>query len=81
MEEYFASIPLSNSSVLCVGGITRSEAEKAKEEGLPIDGVGYYLFVASQDDPRKPIEILAKLVSEMSADKLRRLFNREPATV
>ena len=74
MEVHFAAKPLTNSSVLCVGGITRTEAEAAKDEGLDIDGFGYYLFIASQNDPRRPIEILAKFASEAAAEKLARMF-------
>lgn len=74
MEEYFATVPLSNSALLCVGGITRGETERAHEEGVEIDGFGYYLFLASQADPTKPIEILAKFATEAAAERLARLM-------
>ena len=79
MDEYFGSMPLSNSSILCVGGITSSEAEVAREEGLDFDGRGYYLFVASNAEPRRPIEILAKFATIAAAEKLARLFMRAEA--
>lgn len=78
MEEYFASTPLNNSTVLCVGGITRSEAERAAEDGIQIDGYGYYLFLASHAEPQRPVEILAKFASEAAAEKLARLFLAQP---
>lgn len=74
MEEYFATIPLGNSSVLCVGGITRAETKHANEDGLAVDGLGYYLFVASEAEPKRPVEVLAKLASNSAAEKLARLF-------
>lgn len=77
VDDYFASSNLTNSLVLCVGGITRSETEQAQEEGLDIDGNGYYVFIASESEPQKPIEILAKFVSNSAAEKLARLFQRQ----
>lgn len=74
MEDYFATTPLGNSAVLCVGGITRDETAKANGDGLAIDGFGYYLFLASEEDPTKPIEVLAKFASTAAAEKLARLF-------
>lgn len=76
MEEYFATVPLSNSSLLCVGGISRVETERANEDGAGIDGFGYYLFLASQADPSKPIEVLAKFTNEGAAETLARLMLR-----
>lgn len=75
-EEYFAAVPISNSSVLCVGSITRSEAARALEEGINIDGTGYYLYLAEQDSPAKPIEILASFSSNSAAEKLIKLFGQ-----
>lgn len=82
MEEYYFDVPVSNSKVLCIGSITREEAEAAASSIC--DGYGYYLFVANADSPRSPIEVLAKLVSEEAArnlcDSLRGAFSRlQPA--
>jgi len=76
MEEYFGSVPISNSTLLCVGGITNGEAARAQEDGLPVDGRGYYLFLANSSDPSRPIEILAKFPTLSAAEKLARLFVR-----
>jgi len=76
MEEYFGSFPLSNATTLCVGGITEKEAEIAREDGLDCDGMGYYLFLSNEDDPQKPIEVLAKFTTNGAAEKLARLFKR-----
>jgi hypothetical protein len=80
MEEYFAEIPVGNSSVLCVGGITRNEAERAIDNGIDVDGFGYYLFVADRTAPERPIEVLAKFVSLAAAENLARQFLRMPRT-
>ena len=74
MDEYFASTPVSNATLLCVGGITRAETEAARDAGLEVDGKGYYLFLADESEPSRPIEILAHFFSEAEASRLARLF-------
>jgi hypothetical protein len=74
MDEFFGMVPLSNAAALCVGGISRAEAIEANERGVEADGRGYYLFLASQEDPHKPVEILAKFSSASAAEKLARLM-------
>ena len=74
MDEYFGCIKISNSTSLCVGGITNSEANQAKKEGMEIDGFGYYLFLSSEAEPRETIEIIAKVLDVGAAEKLARLF-------
>ena len=76
MDEYFAATPITNATVLCVGGITRAEAEVARDDGAEIDGRGYYLFLANEGTPEQPIEILAKIVSDNAAARLARLFEQ-----
>jgi hypothetical protein len=78
MEEYFAEISLGNSSVLCIGSITNAEAERATDDGLSVDGKGYYLFRADESEPNKPIEVLAKFVSAGAAESLARQLLRMP---
>ncbi len=70
MDEYFAAAPMGNSRVLCVGGITRTEAEASQNDGNPVDGAGYYLFVADESEPHKPIELLGKILSPLHAARL-----------
>ena len=79
--EHFAAMPLSNSSVLCVGSITRRETLSAQEDGIQVDGYGYYLFVADESEPKKPIQILAKVATQAAAEKLARLFSAQWAMV
>lgn len=74
MDEYFATAPMTNATLLCVGGITRAETAAAQETGLNIDGTGYYLFLANESRPEQPIEILAKFFSEAEAARAARLF-------
>ena len=74
MDEYFASSPITNATLLCVGGITRAETAAALDAGLQIDGTGYYLFLADESQPQQPIEILAKFFSEAEASRVARLF-------
>ena len=80
MEEYFGLFPVSNAKALCVGGITEKEAEAAREDGIDCDGMGYYLFLSNEDDPQKPIEVLAKFSTNSAAEKLARLFTRVATT-
>jgi hypothetical protein len=74
MDEYFAAIPVNNATVLCVGGVTRAEAQQAQDSGIPIDGHGYYLFLANVSEPRQPIQLLAKFFSEFEAGRIARLL-------
>lgn len=75
MDEHFASMPVTNATCLCVGGITQEEADAAMDEGLCIDGFGYYLFLASEASPSSPIEILAKFSSTGAAERFARLIS------
>ncbi len=74
MNDYFASMPLSNKTVLCVGGITRRETNQAQDDGIDIDGNGYYLFLASVDQPKNPVRLLAKFFTQLEAEAAVRLF-------
>ncbi len=74
MDEYFAAMPMTNATKLCVGGITRAESERANDDGVDVDGRGYYLFLANEADPKQPIEIFAKFVSELEAGRFARLL-------
>jgi hypothetical protein len=65
--------------MLCVGGITRAEACMANDAGIEVDGLGYYLFLADQSEPQKPIEVLAKFADPSAAEKLARLFRLSSA--
>jgi hydroxymethylglutaryl-CoA reductase len=77
MDEYFAAMPMTNATKLCVGGITRSETERACDDGIGVDGRGYYLFLANEADPRQPIRILAKFVSDLEAGRFARLLEAQ----
>ncbi len=74
MEDYFASISISNRSALCVGTITSAETEAANAGGINIDGSGYYLFLADEAEAGRPIEVLAKFSTNGGAEKLSRLL-------
>jgi hypothetical protein len=80
MDEYFATVPVTNATLLCVGGITRVETEAARDAGLAVDGAGYYLFLADESRPEQPIEILAKFFSETEAHRLARLLSAKTLT-
>lgn len=76
MENYFASLSLDDSTVLCVGAITSAEARDAADAGGEIDGLGYYLFLASEAEPTAPITLLAKFMSEETASLAAGAFAR-----
>jgi hypothetical protein len=69
MNETFATIPVRNSRVLCIGSVTRTEARDARASGLEVDPSGHYLFLASASDPSIPIEILARFFSAEHAER------------
>jgi hypothetical protein len=79
MDEYFAAIPVSNATLLCVGGVTSSEAEQARDSGVDIDGHGYYLFLANAAEPRQPIQLLAKFFSQFEAGRIAKLLSAQSA--
>jgi len=74
MEEYFARLAITSGQCLCVGSITAAEAERARSDGIDVDGYGYYVFLADESDPSRPIEILAKFVSLAAAERIARLI-------
>ena len=77
MDEYFGAMNVTNAKVLCVGGITRKEAEAARGDGLDIDGTGYYIFLADQSAPKAPVQILGQLFSPLHAAALSRLLGQQ----
>ncbi|MEM9047787.1 MAG: hypothetical protein AAGC92_03615 [Pseudomonadota bacterium] len=74
MYEKFATIPVSNSRLLCIGGVTRAEAKEARAAGVDIDGSGFYLFLASESEPQAPIEVLASFFSAEHAERTADIF-------
>jgi hypothetical protein len=60
MDEYFAAMPITNATMLCIGGITRREAEMEQNDDIPIDGKGYYLFLADETEPKRPIHFFGR---------------------
>lgn len=69
MQEVFASIGVSNSKRLCIGGVTKAEMREASASGLDVENCGIYLFLASESNPQEPIEILAKFISLDQAER------------
>jgi hypothetical protein len=67
--ETLATVAVSNSKRLCIGGVTRREANEAKAAGLDVDPAGIYLFLASDSDPKSPIEVLAKFFTVDQAER------------
>jgi hypothetical protein len=74
MSELFSAISIKNSRVLCVGGVTSKEAREAAASGLEVDPASYYLYLASEEDPSSPIEILARFFSADQAERAAELF-------
>lgn len=69
MEEYYCDIPLTNAKVLCMGPITSREAASVDADFC--DGFGTYLYLADASDTRSDIEVIARVVSEEAAERLR----------
>ncbi len=72
MEEYYFGAPLSNSKTLCIGPITREEANASDVQMC--DGLGFYLYVVAEGNRANGVEVLAKLVSEEAARRLSKLL-------
>lgn len=70
----FSSIHLTNATRLCIGQITEREAANLRADGVKDDGHGTYLFLASDADPKAPIEILARFLTPVAADRLASLL-------
>ncbi|WP_306025654.1 hypothetical protein [Oceaniradius stylonematis] len=64
----------SNRESLCIGEITASEAELARESDPAIDGYGLYLMSVDNRNPTEPASVLAKFNSEDAARKLASFF-------
>lgn len=69
MEDYFFELPLSNARTLCLGTLTKREADSADVDFC--DGLGTYLYLANADAPSDDIEVIAKVVSMEAAERLR----------
>lgn len=72
MGDYFASIPVSNTTRLCVGALTQAEADAAQ-----VDATRYYLFLANEAAPAEPIQILASFFSPFEAARAARIFHAQ----
>lgn len=69
MEEYYFELPLSNARTLCLGTLTKREADSA-DVGF-CDGIGTYLYLANADAPAEDVDVIAKVVSMEAAERLR----------
>lgn len=69
MEEYYCDIPLTNSKVLCIGPLTTREVATVDSDFC--DGFGTYLYLADASDMRREVEVIARVVSEEAAERLR----------
>ena len=69
MEDYFFEVPLSNARTLCLGPLTKREADST--DAAFCDGFGTYLFLANADAPGEDVDVIAKIVSVEAAEKLR----------
>lgn len=81
MSVQLAALPITNATVLCIGGITQSETENGRADGYPIDGNGYYLFLASENEPNRPIQLLAKFLSPTEAEMCAKAFGAKGAQI
>ena len=77
MEDYFFELPLSNARTLCLGPVTKREADSTDANFC--DGFGTYLFLANADAPGEDVEVIAKVVSVEAAQRLRAALAGHPA--
>lgn len=75
MTDFYFSTPLDNKRTLHLGPLTsRVIAESGQEV---VDAGGYYLFESCRDDGVPKVEIIAQVVSEDAALKLREMLSME----
>jgi hypothetical protein len=60
---------LTNAKVLCIGPITNQEAAGIESDFC--DGFGMYLYLADASDLSRDVEVIARVVSEEAAKRLR----------
>lgn len=67
------SAQLGNEAMLCIGAITREQAELA---GLNAKGgdIGYFLYERHIDDGEESLTILAKFHSDEAAERIAQIF-------
>ncbi len=75
MEEYYSEHTISRSKVLCIGAVTKKQADQTHDDAQFCDGFGYYLFMADSDKPAGGIQVIAKLASEAAAQQLSKLLS------
>ena len=70
---------LSNRESLCIGEITRREAELAREIDPAFSETGLFLLAIDNQNPTAPGRILAKFTSEDAAHSLAKFFRIQGA--
>jgi hypothetical protein len=69
MDDFYCRIPLSEDLDLCLGPLTRREADSASASFC--DGTGTYLFLRHGEPPNREIDVIARIVSVDAAARLR----------
>lgn len=73
MDHFYFSVNLDNDRSLCIAPLTDRKLAMCGQE-IP-DPSGYFLFERRGSDELGGIEIIAKIVSEEAAFRLRDMFN------
>jgi hypothetical protein len=72
MAEFYFSVNLDQSKTLCVAPLTDRRLELSGQE-LP-DTSGYFLFEQHGEDEKARVEIIAQVLSEEAALRLKDMF-------
>ena len=75
MAEFYFSVNISNEMSLCVAPLTRRRLESSGQE-IEDEG-GYYLFEKRGSGERAEIDVIAHIVSEEAAFRMRDLLGMD----
>lgn len=73
MDYYYFSVDLDNGRTLCLSQLTNRRLVMSGQD-IP-DASGYFLYELHGKDESAPVEIIAQVMSEEAAFRLRDMFN------
>lgn len=73
MDDYYFTVPLDNDCMLCLAPLTERRIAMSGQR-VP-DSSGYFLFEKRHTNDFSGVNIIAHVVSEEAAFRLREMFN------